>query len=184
MAKRMDEIGKSYLRKQVDDPEVRDKLTPRYAVGCKRPGFHNTYLSTFNRDNVELVTEPIDKITGSGVATTDGETHDIDVLILATGFKVMDTDDMPTYPRHRIGRPTLEPVLGREPAAVLRRGQRAGLPELLHGVRAVRLRRVSYFALIETQTHHIVRCLKQARTQARQPRRGEAARPTTATSPR
>ena len=51
------------------DPEVRDKLTPRYAVGCKRPGFHNTYLSTFNRDNVELVTEPIDKITGSGVAT-------------------------------------------------------------------------------------------------------------------
>ena len=54
------------LRKQVDDPEVRDKLTPRYAVGCKRPGFHNTYLSTFNRDNVELVTEPIDKITGVG----------------------------------------------------------------------------------------------------------------------
>ncbi len=54
----------AYLRKQVDDPEVRDKLTPRYAVGCKRPGFHNTYLSTFNRDNVELVTEPIDKITG------------------------------------------------------------------------------------------------------------------------
>ena len=70
---------------------VRDKLTPRYALGCKRPGFHNTYLSTFNRDNVELVTEPIDKITGSGVATADGETHEVDVLILATGFKVMDS---------------------------------------------------------------------------------------------
>ena len=38
---------------EVKDPVVRDKLTPRYAVGCKRPGFHNTYLSTFNRDNVE-----------------------------------------------------------------------------------------------------------------------------------
>ena len=69
---------------------MRDKLTPRYAVGCKRPGFHNTYLSTFNRDNVGLVTEPIDKITGRAWRPTDGETHDVDVLILATGFKVMD----------------------------------------------------------------------------------------------
>jgi cation diffusion facilitator CzcD-associated flavoprotein CzcO len=59
MAKKMSKVGEAYLRKQVDDPEVRDKLTPQYAVGCKRPGFHNTYLSTFNRDNVEPVTEPL-----------------------------------------------------------------------------------------------------------------------------
>src|SRR3954471_13027825 len=98
MAKRMSDAGRAYLRKQVDDPEVRDKLTPRYAVGCKRPGFHNTYLSTFNRDDVDLVTEPIDKITGSGVATTDGRSHDADVLILATGFKVMDADNVLTSP--------------------------------------------------------------------------------------
>ena len=89
MAKYSAKVGEAYLRKQVDDPVVRDKLTPRYALGCKRPGFHNTYLSTFNRDNVDLVTEPIDKITGSGVATADGDTHEVDVLILATGFKVM-----------------------------------------------------------------------------------------------
>jgi cyclohexanone monooxygenase len=73
MAKRAPKLGKAYLRKQVKDPDVRTKLTPRYAVGCKRPGFHNTYLSTFNRDNVSLVTEPIDKIAGSGVVTADGE---------------------------------------------------------------------------------------------------------------
>ncbi len=54
------------MKREVHDPVVRDKLTPRYAVGCKRPGFHNTYLSTYNRDNVELVTEPIEKVTGSG----------------------------------------------------------------------------------------------------------------------
>src|SRR6185503_14707731 len=97
MAKNMSKVGEAYLRTQVKDPDVRDKLTPRYAVGCKRPGFHNTYLSTFNRDNVSLVTEPIDKITGSGVATTDGESHDVDVLILATGFKVLDPDNVLTY---------------------------------------------------------------------------------------
>ena len=55
-------------------------------------------MSTFNRDNVSLVTEPIEKITGSGVATTDGESVDVDVLILATGFRVMDSDGALTYP--------------------------------------------------------------------------------------
>ena len=76
---------------------LRDKLTPRYAVGCKGPGFHNSYLSSFNRDNVRLVTEPIDKITPAAVTTTDGTSHEIDVLVLATGFKVMDTDSVPTF---------------------------------------------------------------------------------------
>ena len=97
LARWMESVGRAYLRQQVRDPAVRDKLTPRYAIGCKRPGFHNTYLSTFNRDNVRLVTEPIDKITPSAVATTDGASHEIDVLVLATGFKVLDSDDMPTY---------------------------------------------------------------------------------------
>jgi cyclohexanone monooxygenase len=96
LARQMTDAGKAYLRKQVHDPELRDKLTPRYAVGCKRPGFHNTYLSTFNRDNVELVTDPIDKITGWGVVITYGQSFDVEVLVLATGFKVMDTDSVPT----------------------------------------------------------------------------------------
>jgi len=103
LASKMTDVGKAYLRKQVHDPELREKLTPRYAVGCKRPGFHNTYLSTFNRDNVELVTDPIDKITGSGVVTADGQSFDVDVLILATGFKVLDTDSVPTYPVAGVG---------------------------------------------------------------------------------
>ncbi|MGI9125393.1 MAG: flavin-containing monooxygenase, partial [Mycobacterium sp.] len=89
LARNMAAAGKSFLRKQVHDPVVREKLTPRYAVGCKRPSFHNSYLATFNRDNVHLVTESIEKITPSGVVTADGEVHDVDVLILATGFKVM-----------------------------------------------------------------------------------------------
>ncbi len=147
---------------------MRDKLTPRYAVGCKRPGFHNTYLATFNRDNVSLVTEPIDKITGSGVATTDGETHEVDVLILATGFKVMDPDDVLTYPVSGPRRPVTEPVLGRPPAAGLRRRQHPGLPELLHGVRAVRLRR-----LVVLRAHRVAepphRPLPQARQTAAAP---------------
>lgn len=52
--------------RQVHDPQLREQLTPRYAPGCKRPGFHNSYLSTFNRDNVTLVVDPIDRITPPG----------------------------------------------------------------------------------------------------------------------
>lgn len=163
MAKNMSKVGEAYLRKEVHDPEVRDKLTPRYAVGCKRPGFHNTYLSTYNRDNVELVTEPIDKITGSGVATADGATRDVDVLILATGFRVMDADDMPTYP-----------VTGSRGRSWSRHWQEnrlqayegvsvPGFPNFFTVFGPYGYVGSSYFALIETQTHHIVRCLKHAR---------------------
>ena len=158
----MDKVGKSYLRKQVDDPEVREKLTPQYAVGCKRPGFHNTYLSTYNRDNVELVTEPIDKITGSGVATVDGETRDIDVLILATGFKVMDTDDMPTYPLTGSGGRTWHQHWDENRLQAYEGVAVPGFPNFFTVFGPYGYVGSSYFALIEAQTHHIVRCLKQA----------------------
>jgi cyclohexanone monooxygenase len=163
MAKGMDKVGMSFLRKQVDDPEVRDKLTPRYAVGCKRPGFHNTYLSTYNRDNVELVTEPIDKITGSGVATADGETRDVDVLILATGFKVMDTDDMPTYRLTGPGGRSWTKHWEEHRLQAYEGVSVPGFPNFFMVSGPYGYVGNSYFALIETQSHHIVRCLKQAR---------------------
>jgi cyclohexanone monooxygenase len=163
MAKNMDRVGRSYLRKQVDDAEVRDKLTPRYAVGCKRPGFHNTYLATYNRDNVELVTEPIDKITGSGVATSDGEIRDVDVLILATGFKVMDVDDMPTYPLTGSGGRTWSRHWDENRLQAYEGVSVPGFPNFFMVFGPYGYVGNSYFALIETQTHHIVRCLKQAR---------------------
>jgi len=162
-AKKMSEAGKAYLRKQVHDPTVRDKLTPRYAVGCKRPGFHNTYLTTFNRDNVALVTEPIDKITGSGVATTDGESYDADVLILATGFKVMDTDNVPTYPVTGRGGRSLAQFWDQNRLQAYEGVSVPGFPNMFTVFGPYGYVGSSYFALIEAQTHHIVRCLKQAR---------------------
>ena len=163
LASRMGEMGKTYLRKQVDDPLVRDKLTPRYAVGCKRPGFHNEYLSTFNRDNVRLVTEPIDKITGSGVATTDSETHEVDVLILATGFKILDPDDIPTYPVNGPGGRSLSRFWDEHRLQAYEGVSLPGFPNFFTVFGPYGYVGSSYFALIEAQTHHIVRCLKRAR---------------------
>jgi cation diffusion facilitator CzcD-associated flavoprotein CzcO len=162
MAKRAPELGKAYLRKEVKDPVVRDKLTPRYAVGCKRPGFHNTYLSTFNRDNVSLVTEPIDKITGSGVATTDGESHDVDVLILATGFRMMDPDDVLTYPVTGPDGRTLSRFWEDHRLQAYEGVSVPGFPNFFTVFGPYGYVGSSYFALIESQSHHIVRCLKHA----------------------
>lgn len=163
MAKRAPQFGKAYLRKEVKDPVVRDKLTPRYAVGCKRPGFHNTYLSTFNRDNVSLVTEPIDKITGSGVATADGEIHDVDVLILATGFEVMDPDGVVTYPITGPQGRTLSQFWTDHRLQAYEGVSVPGFPNFFTVFGPYGYVGSSYFALIETQSHHIVRCLEHSR---------------------
>ena len=72
----IEKAGLAYLRSQVKDPVVREKLTPRYALGCKRPSFHNSYLSTFNRDNVHLETESITHVTADAVHTADGAAHE------------------------------------------------------------------------------------------------------------
>lgn len=70
----------------VEDPEVRRKLRPDHPFGCKRPLFSNHYYRAFNRPNLELVTEPIDRVTADSIVTADGAERRVDTLILATGF--------------------------------------------------------------------------------------------------
>jgi cation diffusion facilitator CzcD-associated flavoprotein CzcO len=80
-------MTKRNLRKSVRDPELRAKLTPDYKVGCKRLIFSSTFYDAMQRDNVYLETTGIDRISENGVLVQGGEEHELDVLILATGFK-------------------------------------------------------------------------------------------------
>jgi cation diffusion facilitator CzcD-associated flavoprotein CzcO len=73
-------IAKRHLAKQVPDPELRAKLTPRYRMGCKRVLISNDYLPTLLEDNVELVTDAIAEVREQSV----------DTIIFGTGFKIMD----------------------------------------------------------------------------------------------
>jgi len=77
-----------HLRRVIKDPELREKLTPRYGLGCKRPAVSNHYLQAFRRENVELVTDPIETVTAKGVRTAGGTEREVDALILATGFRM------------------------------------------------------------------------------------------------
>jgi cation diffusion facilitator CzcD-associated flavoprotein CzcO len=77
---------------------VREKLTPKYGFGCKRPVVSNDYLRTFNRENVSLETDAIIRIEARGIRTKDGKLHEVDVIVLATGFKVFELGNAPPYP--------------------------------------------------------------------------------------
>lgn len=81
-------ICRRTLEKQVKDPELRAKLTPDYQAMCKRLILCSDFYPAITRDNASLVTEGIDRIEANGVRTRDGQLHELDVLVLATGFDV------------------------------------------------------------------------------------------------
>lgn len=72
---------------KVEDPDVRKRLVPDHPWGAKRPLFSNDYYPAFNRPNLELVTDAIERVTPAGVVTIDGRERPLDTLILATGFQ-------------------------------------------------------------------------------------------------
>jgi cation diffusion facilitator CzcD-associated flavoprotein CzcO len=75
-----------HLRLRIRDPHLREKLTPSDPPLCKRLIISWDYYSAVRKPAVRLVTEPIDRIEGRGVVTTDEDLHELDVLVLATGF--------------------------------------------------------------------------------------------------
>jgi len=72
----------------ISDEDLRAKVMPDYALGCNRTLVSTDYYRALERDDVDLVTDPIVRITPEGVETADGRLHHLDVLVTATGFKV------------------------------------------------------------------------------------------------
>lgn len=79
--------GANKLRaSKIKDPELRRKLTPDYPIGCKRVLLSDDYYDTINRDNVDLITDGIERITKDGVKLISGRDVDVDIIAYATGF--------------------------------------------------------------------------------------------------
>ncbi|HEY9244620.1 MAG TPA: NAD(P)/FAD-dependent oxidoreductase [Streptosporangiaceae bacterium] len=74
----------------ITDPELRAKCIPDYRLGCKRVLFSDDWYPTLTRPNVELVTDPIERIAPGGVVTAGGATHPADVLVYGTGYQTLD----------------------------------------------------------------------------------------------
>ena len=74
------------LKKQIADPELRRKVTPTEPMGCKRVLMSNDYYEALVREHVDVVTDGIERIVPEGVVTADGKLHDVDAIVLGTGF--------------------------------------------------------------------------------------------------
>jgi cation diffusion facilitator CzcD-associated flavoprotein CzcO len=83
-------MAEHHIARQISDPALRAKVTPDYTIGCKRILLSSDYYPALTRPNVDLVTDPIARITQTGLACADGSAYDADVIIYGTGFKTVE----------------------------------------------------------------------------------------------
>ena len=84
----MREALTTYIHDQLGDrQDLAPKCVPEFPIFGKRLIVDNTWYPTLARANVDLVTEGIARITPQGIETVDGELHEVDVVVVATGFK-------------------------------------------------------------------------------------------------
>lgn len=76
----------SHLNEQISDRNLQRALTPDYPPGCKRILISDDFYPVLERDNVELVTDPIERVDPDGIVTRDGKLRKVDTIVLATGF--------------------------------------------------------------------------------------------------
>ena len=99
------EFVRGKIRQIVDDGKTAQKLLPSYHFGTKRLILDNGYFEVYNRDNVSLVDlreDPIDHFTETSIHTQAGE-HEIDMLVLATGFDAVTGSMLNLNPKGRGG---------------------------------------------------------------------------------
>jgi len=86
-AKSVQGMAAKHLARSVKDEQLRARLTPDYAVGCKRLLFSNTWYPAITSPNVDIVSTGIREVRPGGVVDTDGTERRVDAIILGTGFR-------------------------------------------------------------------------------------------------
>jgi cation diffusion facilitator CzcD-associated flavoprotein CzcO len=140
---------------------MREKLTPKYAIGCKRVLLSEEWYPAITAPNAELVTDPVERIDGNAIVTRDGTRREVDTIVLATGFT-------PTDPpiAHRIANghgETLSQAWDGSPQAY--RGTTvAGFPNLflLYGPN-LNLGHSSIVYMLESQIRYVLEALETMR---------------------
>ncbi|MDH3199488.1 MAG: NAD(P)/FAD-dependent oxidoreductase [Myxococcales bacterium] len=156
----LEKLATLYIKRCVDDPAIVEQLTPDYTIGCKRVLLSNNYYQTFNRPNVELVTDALTEVKENSVVTSDGVERPVDAIILGTGFEA--------DPRNYLDKLTIKGLGGRDLLSCWENGAEAylgitvaGFPNMFELVGPnTGLGHNSLLFMIESQVHYIVQCLK------------------------
>ncbi|MEV7428011.1 NAD(P)/FAD-dependent oxidoreductase [Nocardioides sp. NPDC092400] len=93
-------LAEANIARGIGDPDLRERVTPHFALGCKRVLISNAYYPALAAGNVDLVTDRIARVTPTSVVTADGTEREVDVIIVATGFH---TTELPIT-EHLVGR--------------------------------------------------------------------------------
>ncbi len=78
------------IERGISDPALRATVTPDFAMGCKRILISNDYYPALEKEHVDLVTDPITRITATGIVTADGTVREVDAIVVATGFQITE----------------------------------------------------------------------------------------------
>ncbi|RVX67654.1 hypothetical protein B0A52_08183 [Exophiala mesophila] len=137
-------------------PELLEALIPKnFGVGCRRPTPGNGFLEALSQDNVKVFTKQMQRITPRGFVDSEGNEHEVDVIICATGF---NTSWIPRYPVEANGY-SIAKMWAKEPSSYISLGvphmpnyfMMAGpYGPLGHG---------SFLPIIETLAGNIIQCI-------------------------
>jgi cation diffusion facilitator CzcD-associated flavoprotein CzcO len=90
LMKAAEALARRHMRRQIADPELRERVTPDYTIGCKRILPSNKWYPALTEPNVELVTDGIEEVRRSSIITSDGTEREVDAIVFGTGFQVTD----------------------------------------------------------------------------------------------
>ncbi|MEQ8693018.1 MAG: hypothetical protein RIC89_19565, partial [Pseudomonadales bacterium] len=137
-----------------------EHCVPDFPVWGKRLIVDNGWYPTLARDNVDLVTSGISEITANGLLTEDGAHHEVDIIILATGFH---TNQL-LWPMSVIGKSgqTLESVWG-DSANAYKGVSVPDFPNLfcLYGPNTNIVHGGSIIYQVECQIHYVMQCITE-----------------------
>ena len=150
--------AKKEARTHVTDPEKLKHIIPDYQIGCKRILISNDWYPAINRPNLNLVTDPIEKIDRAGVQTQSGTHYAVDAIIFGTGFRASEF----LSPIRVIGRGGITLNEAWQDGAVAFKGITvSGFPNLfmLYGPNT-NLAHNSILYMLESQFNYVLGCLK------------------------
>lgn len=181
----MDAPLQEAIRRRVDtivkDRETAEALKPWYATWCKRPGFHDEYLQTYNRPNVHLIDvseqQGVARATTRGLVVGDGQEIELDVLVLSTGFRplanIHDPDPAAKSNVTVTGRNelTMKKKWATRGAATLHGITTSAFPNLfMIGVQQSAIT-ANFTGAVETAGRHAAYIVAEAQRRAKDPRR-------------
>ncbi|MFY9179434.1 MAG: NAD(P)/FAD-dependent oxidoreductase [Venatoribacter sp.] len=154
-------LAKQFIKYQVQDPELRKKLTPDYTLGCKRILISNKWYPMFNKKNVELVTDAIQEIKENSIVDSHGVEREVDTIILGTGFIVDPRGYMQNF--------NMKGLPGHDILQDWKDGAEAYLGNTVHGYPNFfqlvgpnsGLGHNSIIFMIEAQVHYIIQCMNE-----------------------